>query len=290
MNYLIKQLICQMRSESSSSFRYRRLLPWIVAFFVMASCATVPHTGRRQFNVVPDNQVNALGLKAFQEVLAKEPECTDKRITTVVRRVADRISRAAEAVDKPSFNWEVKVIDKDIPNAFCLPGGKIVVFTGLLPYVKNEAGLAAVIAHEVAHAVARHGAERLSQQLAMQGAISVGGEVLKKEDGKLSGTARLLLGALGMGGTIGVILPYSRIHEFEADRIGQIYMARAGYDPSEAVQLWSRMAKIQKPPIPIWLSTHPADEQRIKKLKEFLPDAQKYYGEAPTKYGLGEPL
>lgn len=290
MNYLIKQLICQMRSESSSSFRYRRLLPWIVAFFVMASCATVPHTGRRQFNVVPDNQVNALGLKAFQEVLAKEPECTDKRITTVVRRVADRISRAAEAVDKPSFNWEVKVIDKDIPNAFCLPGGKIVVFTGLLPYVKNEAGLAAVIAHEVAHAVARHGAERLSQQLAMQGAISVGGEVLKKEDGKLSGTARLLLGALGMGGTIGVILPYSRIHEFEADRIGQIYMARAGYDPSEAVQLWSRMAKIQKPPIPIWLSTHPADEERIKKLKEFLPDAQKYYGEAPTKYGLGEPL
>jgi predicted Zn-dependent protease len=238
--------------------------------------------------VVPDKQVNSLGLKAFEEVVSKEPECTDERINKIVRRVANRISAAAEAIDKPSFNWDVKVIDKDIPNAFCLPGGKIVVFTGLLPYVKNEAGLAAVIAHEVAHAVARHGAERLSQQLAMQGAMSVGGEVLKREDGKLSGSARLLLGALGMGGTIGVILPYSRIHEFEADRIGQIYMARAGYDPREAVELWGRMAKIQKPPIPIWLSTHPADADRIKKLQEFLPDAQKFYDEAKTKYGQGE--
>lgn len=271
-------------------FRCKYLLPWLMFVFIVVSCATVPHTGRRQFNVVPDNQVNELGLKAFQEVVAKEPESTDKRVTDIVHRVANRISRAAEAIDKPGFNWEVKVIDRDVPNAFCLPGGKIVVFTGLLPYVKNEAGLAAVIAHEVAHAVARHGAERLSQQLAMKGAISVGGEVLKRDDGKLSGTAKLLLGALGMGGTIGVILPYSRIHEFEADRIGQLYMAKAGYDPSEAVQLWSRMAKIQKPPIPVWLSTHPTDEDRIKKLKEFLPDAEKVYAKAPTKYGLGEPL
>jgi len=256
----------------------------------VAGCASVPHTGRKQFNVVPDGQINALALKAFSEIVEKEPESTDKKFTTIVRRVAERVSRAAEAVDKPSFNWEVKVIDKDIPNAFCLPGGKIVVFTGLMPYLKNEAGLAAVIAHEVAHAVARHGAERLSQQLAARGAVSVGGEILKKKDGSLDGAAKLFLGALGMGATIGVILPYSRVHEFEADRIGQIYMARAGYDPAEAVQLWSRMAKIQKPPIPVWLSTHPADADRVKKLQEFLPDAQKVYAEAQSKHGLGEPM
>jgi predicted Zn-dependent protease len=240
--------------------------------------------------MVSDSQMNALALKAYQEVVAKEPEATDKRFTTIVRRVTDRVSRAAEVVDKPNFKWEVRVVDKDVPNAFCLPGGKIVVFTGLMPYVKNEAGLAAVIAHEMAHAVARHGAERLSQQLAVRGAVSVGGEIMKKEDGNLDGAARLLLGALGMGGTIGVILPYSRVHEFEADRIGQIYMARAGYDPAEAVRLWGRMSKINKPPIPVWLSTHPADEDRVKKLHEFLVDAQKFYGEAPTKYGLGEPI
>lgn len=290
MNYLINQLICLFRLLYSASAGHQRMLPWLAALLIVGSCASVPHTGRRQFNVVPDNQINSLALKAFHEVVDKEPKCSDKKFSEIVRRVADRISQAAEAVDKPNFKWEVRVVDKDIPNAFCLPGGKIVVFTGLMPYVKNEAGLAAVIAHEVAHAVARHGAERLSQQLALRGAVSVGGEILKKKDGSLDGSTKLLLGALGMGGTIGVILPYSRVHEFEADRIGQIYMARAGYDPAEAVRLWGRMAKIQKPPIPVWLSTHPADADRVKKLQEFLPDAQKFYGDAPAKYGLGETI
>jgi predicted Zn-dependent protease len=160
----------------------------------------------------------------------------------------------------------------------------------MIPYARNEAGLAAVIAHETAHAVARHGGERVSQQLALKGAMSAGGEILKKEDGSLDTKARVALGALGMGGTIGVVLPYSRVHEFEADRIGQIYMAAAGYDPSEAARLWDRLSKIKKPPIPVWLSTHPADEERVRKLREFLPEAQKYYAQAPTKFGVGTPL
>lgn len=268
-----------------------RFIPlWGILLLMVGSCASVPHTGRRQFNMLSDAQMNTLGLKVFREVLQKEREAQDNHVAGLVKRVTERVSRAAENIDRPGFQWEVKVIDKDAPNAVCLPGGKIIVFTGILPYIQNEAGLAAVISHEVAHAVARHGGERLSQQLALRGAITVGGEVLKEKDGKLDDRSRIMLGALGLGGTLGVILPYSRTHEFEADRIGQIYMARAGYDPAEAVKLWTRMSKIKKPPIPEWLSTHPADDERIRKLKEALPDAQKYYGEAPAKYGQGASL
>jgi len=262
----------------------------IMCILVLVGCATVPHTGRRQFNMVSDQQLNSLADRAFTEVLEKEPACQDRRLKETVQRVADRISKAAETIDKPGFKWDVRVVEKDVPNAFCLPGGKIVVYSGIIPYVKNEAGLAAVVAHEVSHAVARHGGERLSQQLALKGAVTVGGEVLKKKDGNLDAASRVLLGAMGMGGTVGLILPYSRIHEFEADRIGQKYMARAGYDPEEAARMWERMSKIKKPPIPVWLSTHPADEDRISKLRESLPDARKIYNESPVKYGLGSML
>jgi len=263
----------------------------VLAVVGLVACASVPHTGRRQFNVMSDRQLDSLAVKAFQEVSAKESPSSDKRLVGIVHRVADRVSKAAEELDKPGFEWKELVVDKDVPNAFCLPGGRIVVYSGIVPYARNEAGLAAIIAHEVAHAVARHGGERLSQQVALKGALSLGGELLKdKKDGTLDSKSRLLLSALGMGGTLGVILPYSRVHEFEADRIGLIYMAKAGYDPSEAVKLWERMSKIKKPPVPVWLSTHPADEDRVRKLKEFLPDAMKYYAEAKTKYGVGSPL
>jgi predicted Zn-dependent protease len=269
--------------------RYPRILSLAIALIV-AACATVPHTGRKQFNIASDEQLKGLANKAYAEVLEKEPPCRDARLKEVTERVADRISKAAEAMDHPAFKWKVRVVDKDTPNAFCLPGGKIVVYTGIIPYVKNEAGLAAVLAHEVAHAVARHGGERLSQQLALKGAMTVGGEVLKKKDGTLDTTSKVILGAMGMGGTVGVILPYSRIHEFEADRIGQLYMAKAGYDPNESTKLWERMSQIKKPPIPIWLSTHPADEERVAKLRESLPEAQKLYAQSPVKYGLGVQL
>jgi predicted Zn-dependent protease len=291
MKYLMNQGVRdkeRLRARSLSSFRVTLLCS--ILLVVGVSCATVPHTGRKQFNMLSDAQLNALGLKVFTAVLQKEHEVRDGRIAAVVRRVTERVSRAAETMDSPGFQWEVKVIDKDVPNAVCLPGGKIIVFKGIIPYVQNEAGLAAVISHEVAHAVARHAGERLSQQLALRGVLTIGGEVLKHKDGKLDGRSRIILGALGLGGTVGVILPYSRTHELEADRIGQLYMARAGYDPTEAVNLWSRMSKIKKPPIPEWLSTHPTDEERIRKLKEALPDAQKQYALAPAKYGKGVSL
>jgi predicted Zn-dependent protease len=291
MNYLINQAIYGGRAWKNG----RRWLPCPIQVAVLVlmtafGCATVPHTGRRQFNVVSPAQLNTLGLKAFKEVVSKEPESKDKGFNEIVRRVTDRVSKSAEALDNPRYDWKVRIVDKDVPNAVCLPGGKIVVFSGLRPYLKNEAGLAAVIAHEVAHAVAHHGAERLSQHLALRGAVSLGGEILKDKDGKVDTKSRLLLGALGLGGMLGVLLPYSRVHEFEADRIGLIYMARAGYDPSEAVRLWERMSKIKKPPIPVWLSTHPADEDRIRKIRDLLPEAEKYYRAAPEKFGLGEAL
>jgi predicted Zn-dependent protease len=290
MNYLINQPIYGKAKHVAGGRPHVLKLLALAACLIAFGCATVPHTGRRQLNVVSDTHLNSLGIKAFSEVVANEPASKDKEFNEVVRRVTDRVSKAAEGVDTPRFDWEVKIVDKDVPNAVCLPGGKIVVFTGLKPYLKNEAGLATVIAHEVAHAVARHGAERLSQQLALRGAVSAGGEIVKNKDGAVDTKSLLMLGALGLGGMLGVLLPYSRVHEFEADRIGLIYMARAGYDPSEAARLWGRMSKIKKPPIPVWLSTHPADEDRIRKLNDLTPDVEKYYRDAPQKFGLGETL
>lgn len=289
MKYLINQAL-----SSAASIHRRgktaRLMGLIALSAALISCASVPHTGRRQFYAVSDRQLNALALKAFNEVVKKEPESQDERLKAIVRRVTDRVSKAAEEIDHPGFKWQVRVIDKDVPNAFCLPGGKIVVFSGMAKYARNEAGLAAVVAHEVAHAVARHGGERLTHRLAYQGGMIIGKELLKTEDGKLTTNARLLMGALGMGTLFGVILPYSRTHELEADQIGQIYMAAAGYDPTESVRFWGRMAKIKKPPIPVWLSTHPAGEERVRKLRESLPDAMKFYDDAKIKHGRGSLL
>jgi len=289
MNYLINQLLRSTRDAC----RFRSICRAIVVALIAAgisACASVPHTGRRQFNIVSDGQINTLATKAFHEVVEKEPETQDERLKAIVKRVATRISQAAEAIDKPSFEWDVRVIDRDEPNAFCLPGGKIVVNSGIAKYAKNEAGLAAIIAHEVSHATARHGSERLSQKLALDGAVNVGAHALKDKDGTITQRARLMLGALGLGGVVGVILPYSRVHEFEADRIGQIYMAKAGYDPIEAVRVWDRLSQVKKPPIPVWLSTHPADQDRVRQLKEFLPDARRYYESAPEKHALGSIL
>ncbi len=261
-----------------------------VAMSLIVSCATVPHTGRKQLNFLPDKDLDALGARSYSELLVREPSCNDSKINEAVKRVAKRVSAAAEELDHPGFDWKIHVVDRDIPNAFCLPGGKIVVYTGILPYVKNEAGLATIIGHEIAHAVARHGGERLSQQVAIQGISSVGSEIFKDEAGKLDNKTKAIIGALGLGATIGVLLPYSRTHEMEADRIGQLYMAKAGYDPSESIRLWERMAKINKPPIPVWLSTHPADQDRIQNLIKLLPEAQKLYIKALPKYGLGTAL
>jgi metalloendopeptidase OMA1, mitochondrial len=287
MNPHLKQVVINERIhiKSLTKIVLLALLPALVI-----GCATVPHTGRRQFNMVSDNDINKAGLMAYNDLIAKEPAGKDPRLDEMVKRVTRRISKVVEQTDRPNFDWDMRVIEKDTPNAFCLPGGKMVLFSGMAPYLKNEAGLAAVIAHEIAHVVARHGAERLSQQTALKGTLNLGRGVLADESGKLTQKARLALAALGMGGAVGVILPYSRLHELEADKIGLIYMAKAGYDPTAALQLWERMSQIKKPPIPVWLSTHPSDEDRVAKIREFLPEAQRLYNQAPEKFGMGAPM
>ncbi len=202
MNYLINQAMSGAVTGKPSLWMWR--ISWSLSLLcLLISCATVPHSGRRQFNMVPDNRLDGLGLQAFNEIIAHEPASKDGRLIDIVKNVTSRVTKAAEAMDKPGFNWDVRVIDRDNPNAVCLPGGKIIVHSGIVPYAKNEAGLAAIMAHEIAHAVARHSGERLSQQVALRDAIDIGREMLKQKEGKLDYKTKVLLGALGLGGTLG---------------------------------------------------------------------------------------
>lgn len=213
-----------------------------------------------------------MGLSAFQEVLKKEKLSHDLAENELVTRVGSRIAAATGRTD---YKWEFKVVEDDKQiNAFCLPGGKVVVYTGLLPVARDEAGLAAVIGHEVAHAIARHGAERLSQELVVQGVTLAA--ALSTDD---ANKRNLYVGLLGAGAAVGVLLPYSRLHESEADRMGLIYMAKAGYDPHAALELWHRMAEAGrgKAKPPEFLSTHPADQTRIRQIESWLPEAMTYY-------------
>ncbi len=246
------------------------------------SCTTVPVTGRKQVNLLPESQMVGMSLTNYQEFLKTHKISTDAEKTAIVKRTGANISKAVEDFLKSkgkekllsNYAWEYNLVQEDVPNAWCMPGGKVVVYTGILPYTITEAGLAVVMGHEVAHAVARHGNERMSQGLVLQfGGMAL--DVALQE--KPEATKALFLQAYGLGSQVGVLLPYSRLHETEADKLGLIFMAMAGYDPEEAVKFWERMAKAggQKPPE--FLSTHPGDEKRIADLKAFMPEAKKYY-------------
>lgn len=246
----------------------------VLAGLLTAACETVPITGRSQLQLLGERQELQLGLTAYRDTLKKEKLSKDPRLNEMVQRVGRRI---AEATGKTDYQWEFKVVENDkMVNAFCLPGGKVAVYTGILPVTRDDAGLAAVIGHEVAHAIARHGGERISQQLAVEGLVAGTALAVAERDSK---KANLFAGLLGAGATVGILLPYSRLQESEADRLGLIYMARAGYDPRAAVDFWRRMAgsakgKSKPPEI---LSSHPADETRIRGIEKWLPEALSYY-------------
>ena len=246
---------------------------WLVLFSgalaVLTGCYTVPVTGRSSFMLVGSEEEQTLGLQAFTDVKKETPVSRDTTANARVQRVGQAIARVS---DYPEWQWEFIVFDDtNTINAWCLPGGKVGVYTGLLPYARTDGELATVMAHEIAHAVARHGAERMSQQMVVEtGSAIVAGTVSEQN-------VEVAKVAYGVGSQLFVMLPYSRKHEFEADRIGLIYMARAGYDPREALTFWQRFAELSKGAPPEWLSTHPADTKRVEQIKQLLPEAEAEY-------------
>ncbi|MBN2119537.1 MAG: M48 family metallopeptidase [Candidatus Omnitrophica bacterium] len=260
----------------------RLLGTFIVAIF-LAGCATVPITGRKQLSLVSYSQVLALSNDSYREVISQSKLSRDSQKVQMVLGVGKTIASSAEEFMRDSsmeselknYDWEFNLIDDDeVINAFCMPGGKIGVYTGILPVARDKNGLAAVLAHEVAHAIANHGAERMSQLLLVELGQASLSAALKNSPEK---TAQLWMLAYGAGVQVGALLPYSRTHEREADRIGLFIMARAGYDPREAISFWERMSKQGGSRPPEFLSTHPDVENRIKAMREELPEALKYY-------------
>ncbi len=248
----------------------------LLSGMLLAGCETVPYTGRSQLQLVSEGEELRMGLQAYQDVLKKEKISHDPALNEMLLRVGTRI---AAATGRNDYRWEFRLIEDDKQlNAFCLPGGKVAVYTGILPVTRDEAGLAAVIGHEVAHAIARHGGERVSQQLLAEGLTAA--VVMSTSD---SARANTYAGLLGIGASIGVLLPYSRLQESEADRLGLIYMAKAGYDPMAARDLWLRMREASrgKSKPPEILSSHPADETRIRDIEKWLPQARQYYRPRP---------
>jgi predicted Zn-dependent protease len=259
-----------MRSHRS------RAVAGIVATAIACStlnCTTVPVTGRKAFNLVSDEQAASLGDQAYQDVLSKSRIVKSGAEHDRVVRVGKRIASAAQ---EPSFEWQFALIDDPKnANAFCLPGGKIAVYTGILPVTRDDEGLAVVVAHEVAHAIARHGPERMTDDLALQMA---GAGVQQLLASRSATTQQVAMTAFGLGAQVGVLLPFSRNQESEADRIGLTLMARAGYDPGEAIDFWTRMAaQSQSGSPPEFLSTHPSDERRIRDLQKWMPEARAAY-------------
>ncbi|MFB3908118.1 MAG: M48 family metallopeptidase [Candidatus Eisenbacteria bacterium] len=248
----------------------------LLLLVVLAACATVPITGRKSFNLIPEGEEIALGADSYQQLLKQEEVVQSGPDVEMVRRVGRRIAAVS---NKKDYDWEFNLIKNDkVVNAFCLPGGKVAVYTGILPVTENEAGLATVMSHEIAHAVARHGGERMTDQLALQ-LGGMGLQALLNE--KSAATQNLVLAAYGVGAQVGFLLPFSRSQESEADHIGLVYMARAGYDPHAAIQFWQRMEQQSKGGAPPeWLSTHPSHGTRVRQLEEWMPEADKEYRKA----------
>lgn len=246
-------------------------------------CSSVPITGRSQLNLIPASTLNSMSFQQYDEFIGSAQLSENQAQVNMVKRVGVNIQHAVERYFAQKgksgalsdYRWEFNLVEDPAINAWCMPGGKVVVYSGLLPVAKNEAGLAVVMGHEIAHAIAEHGNERMSQQmLASAGGLALG-EIIKD---KSQDTQNLMMAAYGAGAQVGVLLPFSRKHEAEADHLGLIFMAMAGYDPNEAVGFWQRMAaQKQGGAPPEFLSTHPSDESRIKNLKKLIPEAMQYY-------------
>jgi len=261
---------CKRTMPARRKSRFRLCTLVTVSCLALVACEQAPVTGRKQLVLMSDSQATEMGLTAYKKILKENKLSTDKTQIERVRRVGKRIAVASGRTD---LQWEFNVIQDDSPNAFALPGGKVGVNTGLFKVAKNDDQLAAVMAHEVGHAIARHGSERMSQQMAVQ--VGLAGL------GMTGGTAAQYSELAAMAATLGVILPFSRTQEAEADHIGVIMMAKAGYDPRASVTLWENFAKLGGSRQPEFLSTHPAPVSRIKNLQALMPEAMAIYQKSP---------
>jgi len=262
--------------------KYSFLLIITLSLGLWSSCSTVPLTGRKQLNLLSDNQVNTLALSQYHDFLSTNT------VVPINTRDAERIkgigNRLATAIGSylqskglgnriEGYNWEFNLVESKQINAWCMPGGKVVVYTGILPLCISDEGLATVMGHEIAHAIARHGNERMSRAMVAQGIEVVGDVLLSKSPQNIN----IFNTAFGVADQVGSELPHSRLQESEADHLGLIFMALAGYDPHEAISFWQRMAQNSGASKSIFLSDHPSDETRIADLEKLLPEALTYY-------------
>jgi predicted Zn-dependent protease len=276
-----------MKACNHRIHKWRSFAGWVTSILLilqLQSCAEIPITHRKGLHLVPETELLGMSLQQYDEVLKESKLSTDTPKVEMVRRTGNRIAKAAEAFLSETgqqgkikdYKWEFNLIQDDkTVNAWVMPGGKAAVYTGILPYTQNETGLAVVLGHEVAHALADHGNERMSEALiANMGGMALSVALSRQPQQ----TQQLFMTVYGAGASVGFLLPYSRLHESEADRIGLTLMARAGYDPRQAIPFWERMSKQEgqsRPPE--FLSTHPATETRIADIKKYLPEALPYY-------------
>jgi predicted Zn-dependent protease len=262
---------------------YRLTLFTLALSLLIIACSTVPITGRKQLSLIPASEMLATSFQEYGDFLKANKLSSNQQQIAMVKNVGAKIQRAVEAYFQQKglsdalkdYKWEFNVVESAEVNAWCMPGGKVVVYTGILPVTKTEAGLAVVMGHEIAHAIAEHGNERMSQGLLAQFGAAALSQALSKEPEK---TKSLWMSAYGVGAQFGALLPFSRTQESEADHLGLDFMAMAGYDPHEAVTFWQRMSAAnngQAPPE--FMSTHPSDETRIQNLTNGIPEAMQYY-------------
>lgn len=251
---------------------------------LLQSCHKVPYTGRRQVLFVPEGRENALGAASYKDILSEEKVSSNASWSNLVKQVGQRVAKVTGEKD---YAWEFKLIDSETQNAFCLPGGKVAFYEGIMPTCANEGGVAVVMGHEIAHAIARHGGERMSQNILVQmGAMGI--QIATRDESQQK--QLILLGAYGAAANLGYVLPFGRKQESEADHIGLLFMAMAGYDPEEAPRFWGRMdAEGGKQP-PAFLSTHPSHEKRKEELQQLMPEAKKLYAAAKQRYGTGDAI
>lgn len=271
--------------------KYFKISIFLIAVFTISSCSRVLISNRRQLNLIPNSSMLQMSFDQYGLFLEENMISADKEKTDMVKRVGKNIQKAVKQYfiknnleeELKNYDWEFNLVESNEVNAWCMPGGKVVFYTGILPLTRDENGLAVVMGHEIAHAIAEHGNERMSQGLLTQiGGVALAVAVRDKPEQ----TQQLWMNAFGAGAQLGVLLPFSRLHESEADHLGLIFMSMAGYNPNHAISFWRRMSEMkggQSPPE--FISTHPSDENRIAQIEKLLPEALKYYNAVvPASY------